>query len=286
MKLQLPQLNHSVQESSPWQVQFLGTSDSLGVPRVYCECEVCMEARDSQLNRRLRSSVLLEREASAISGNEHMLIDCGPDWAEQMERTGKRWIDRILVTHAHQDHIAGLPAYADCCRWMERRGQVYAPLEVLQTIQSMYPWLSAHITFTAIEDEWVWEDWAVTPIRVNHGKNGYSYAYRFDRNQLANLGEEKKYSWLYASDAIGLGEKELKHFTELDVLILGTNFYEEPYEYHTRSVYDMVEALQLIEYIQPRQTIFTHMSHGVDVRSNYNLPSHVKLAAFGLELQV
>ncbi|TVX94536.1 MBL fold metallo-hydrolase [Paenibacillus agilis] len=245
-----------------------------------------MEARDSQLNRRLRSSVLLEREEVVTSEYEHVLIDCGPDWAEQMERIGKRWIDRILVTHAHQDHIAGLPAYADCCRWMERRGQVYAPLEVLQTIQTMYPWLSLHITFTAIEDEWIWEDWVVTPIRVNHGKNGYSYAYRFDREVAINSGEVQTYSWLYASDAIGLDEQELKHFTELDVLILGTNFYEEPYEYHTRSVYDMVEALELIERICPRQTIFTHMSHGVDVRSDYKLPAHVKLASFGLELQV
>ncbi|WP_245583451.1 MBL fold metallo-hydrolase [Paenibacillus assamensis] len=277
---------NSVDDSTLWKVKFLGTSDSLGVPRVYCDCEVCMEARDSHLNRRLRSSVLLEQAASTDAEHVHVLIDCGPDWAEQMERIGQRWIDRILVTHAHQDHIAGLPAYADCCRWLERRGQVYAPLEVLQTIQTMYPWLSAHITFTAIEKVWLWEDWVVTPIRVNHGKNGYSYAYRFDRNNVNNGEEEKKFSWLYASDAIDLGEKELKHFAELDMLIIGTNFYKEPFAYHTRSVYDMVEALELVERIRPRRTIFTHMSHGVDVRADYQLPAHVKLASFGLELQV
>jgi len=37
---------------------FLGTGDAMGVPRVYCSCETCTEARTSGLNARQRSSVL------------------------------------------------------------------------------------------------------------------------------------------------------------------------------------------------------------------------------------
>lgn len=39
---------------------FLGTGDAMGVPRVYCSCETCMEARAGGLNVRLRSSVLID----------------------------------------------------------------------------------------------------------------------------------------------------------------------------------------------------------------------------------
>lgn len=39
-----------------WSVTFWGTGDSMGVPRVYCACQVCEEARKEGVNRRYRSS--------------------------------------------------------------------------------------------------------------------------------------------------------------------------------------------------------------------------------------
>ncbi|WP_232278756.1 MBL fold metallo-hydrolase [Paenibacillus sp. 481] len=243
----------------------------MGVPRVYCACEVCQEARQSGLNRRYRSSVLLAR------GEERLLVDCGPDWTWQMEQAGLYWLDHILITHAHHDHIAGLPAYADACRWLERTGCVIAPAEVNDTIRIMYPWLDKHIRFVNIDGDWCWSDWSIKPIKVNHGKNGYAYAYRFERDGT---------SWVYASDAIGLEAEELVLFRKAELLILGTNFYYEQAPYHTRSVYDMVEAMQLIKDVQPKRTIFTHMSHDIDLRRTYPLPDHVALAKTGLTVSV
>ncbi|MDK8182947.1 MBL fold metallo-hydrolase [Paenibacillus sp. UMB4589-SE434] len=268
-----------------WQCVFLGNSDSLGVPRVYCNCPVCEEARQVGHNRRYRSSVLL------YQGDRQLLVDCGPDWPLQMELTGIRFIADILITHAHQDHIAGLPAYADVCRWLERRGRVIAPQEVIDTIKQMYGWLDRHIDFIPMEQEWIWEAWRVRPIRVNHGKNGYSYAYRFERDQPSESdsavnGRARKSieAWAYASDAIGLGEYEKSQLQQLNLLVIGTNFYHEPFAYETRSVYDMVEAIELLQEIRPTHTIFTHMSHGVDVREPYPLPKEVRLAHTGLTI--
>ncbi|MGZ9583565.1 MBL fold metallo-hydrolase [Paenibacillus marinisediminis] len=264
-----------------WRCTFLGTGDSLGVPRVYCECEICNEARATGVNRRLRSSVLLYK------GDKRLLIDCGPDWTLQMEMTGLRFMPDILITHAHHDHIAGIPAYADVCRWTKCRGNVIAPQEVLDLIKRIYPWVERHIQFISIQDKWQWDEWLITPIRVNHGKNGYSYAYRLERPEPVRTSEgSHSFSWLYASDAIGLGADELEHFKRLDVLILGTSFYHEPYPYETRSVYDMMEGLALIQEVQPVRTVFTHMSHGVDIRDPYLLPDSVQLSYAGLTIEV
>lgn len=267
-------------EHDGYQCVFLGNSDSLGVPRVYCECEVCEEARTTGANRRMRSSVLL------MKGKRELLIDCGPDWPQQMELAGIRWISDILITHAHQDHVAGLPAYADICRWMKQKGHVIAPMEVLDIIRSMYPWLDAYIQWTVLEDSWRWEEWTIYPIRVNHGKNGYSYAYRFERPVAAAEHNRCHGAWAYASDAIGLGDKEKSAFRELDLFVLGTNFYEEPFPYDTRSVYDMVEAAELIQELAPTKAVYTHMSHGVDIRADYQLPAQVRLAATGMHILV
>ncbi|WP_051287251.1 MBL fold metallo-hydrolase [Paenibacillus taiwanensis] len=265
-----------------WQCVFLGNSDSLGVPRVYCNCPVCEEARSTGHNRRYRSSVLV------YQADRQLLVDCGPDWPLQMELTGIRFIADILITHAHQDHIAGLPAYADVCRWLERRGRVIAPQEVIDTIKQMYGWLDRYIDFIPITQEWIWEAWRIRPIRVNHGKNGYSYAYRFEREHSVELtagtsesAKKRIDAWVYASDAIGLGEGEKSQLQQLDLLVIGTNFYYESFAYETRSVYDMVEAVELVQEITPTHTIFTHMSHGVDVRESYPLPKTVKLAHTG-----
>ena len=51
---------------------------------------------------RTRSSVLLQ------INNKNILIDCSPDFRQQMLRSKISKIDAILFTHEHSDHTAGL----------------------------------------------------------------------------------------------------------------------------------------------------------------------------------
>lgn len=256
------------------RITFLGQGDSMGTPRVYCECTVCEEARTTGANIRLRSSLLLETE-----GLSPLLLDCGPDWRVQMERQGLRHIQQALVTHAHFDHIGGLTEWADACRWREEKAEVFAPREVLSEIRQRFPWIERQFTMTENDSGLNYGLWRVTPWKVNHGKNGYSYAYRFDH-------KERNISWVYCSDSIQLTETQKAPLAGLALMVLGTNYVEEKYPMDTRSVYDMREGLQLAEEMKPERVIFTHLSHDVDVRSDYELPSHVKLATTGMIVTV
>jgi phosphoribosyl 1,2-cyclic phosphate phosphodiesterase len=242
----------------------------MGVPRVYCSCTTCEEARTGGINRRWRSSIRLETESDGKSCE--LFIDCGPDWLQQMELLHKKELDHILITHAHYDHIAGLPQWADACRWNNKIGHLYAPQEVLITIQRTFSWLHQHLSFHPIDEGFQFGEWSIETWKVNHGKNGFSFAYRFSRDQR---------HWVYCPDSINLqGEQKSKLF-DLDLLILGTSYYHETFEFETRSVYDMVEGLQLIAETKPKQVFFTHMSHDIDLLKPYDLPSNVKLAKAG-----
>ena len=251
-------------------ITFRGTGDSMGVPRVYCDCAVCEEARATGRNRRLRSLVQIDDPSLGT-----VLIDCGPDWRRQMEAAGLRRVDVILLTHAHFDHIGGLAEWADACRWTKERGLAYAPAEVIEEVLARFPWLGRHIDFRPLSREETLGRWTVAAWKVNHGKNGYSYAYRFDRPDGGP-------AWVYCPDAIGLTEEMLRPMRGLDLLVLGTSFYHEPYPYETRSVYDVTEALELAAELRPRRMVLTHQSHDIDLRRDYGLPAHVAFAETGM----
>ena len=256
-------------------ITFRGTGDSQGVPRVYCDCMVCADAREAgSLNRRYRCALQIE---DPLAGS--LWIDCGPDWGKQMEAADLRTIQKMLITHAHYDHIGGLPEWYDTCRWTGSVGEAYAPSVVIAEISSRFPWLSGRINFHCFDDPIDWGRWRVMSWRVNHGKNGYAYAFRFDDRESGR-------AWAYCSDSIGLTEEQQQPLFGLDLLIMGTSFYNEPYPYESRSVYDITEVIDLAERWAPSRTILTHMSHDIDLRRDYGLPAGMELAKPGMAFKL
>ena len=79
---------------------FLGTGTSTGIPTIGIDKPVCSSFDSKDV--RMRSSVLLQ------IGGKNILIDCSPDFRQQMLKSKVSKIDAILFTHEHSDHTAGL----------------------------------------------------------------------------------------------------------------------------------------------------------------------------------
>ncbi|MCA9319616.1 MAG: MBL fold metallo-hydrolase [Planctomycetes bacterium] len=148
------------------RVVFLGTGTSYGVPRLGCQCEVCVSS--DPRNRRTRCSGLLEVEGRRI------LIDVGPDFRQQALREGLDRVDAVVITHVHADHVMGLDdlrplsldrqealvihAHAAACRELRDlfpyifrtdRRREGIPWLTLQEIQAGIPFLAAGVELVA-----------------------------------------------------------------------------------------------------------------------------------------
>ena len=82
------------------KVYFLGTGTSQGIPVIGSSHSVC-QSTDFK-DKRLRVSVWISWE------NHSYVIDCGPDFRQQMLASNCQKLDAILYTHEHSDHTAGL----------------------------------------------------------------------------------------------------------------------------------------------------------------------------------
>ena len=83
------------------KLKFLGTGTSQGIPVIGSTHPVCLST--DQKDKRLRSSVMITDD-----DGKKILIDCGPDFRQQMLTNKENTVDALLVTHEHNDHIIGL----------------------------------------------------------------------------------------------------------------------------------------------------------------------------------
>ena len=115
------------------KLTFLGTGTSQGVPVIACDCGVCLSSdiRD----KRLRSSVMI------TINNLNYLIDCGPDFRQQMLREKIQDIRAILFTHEHKDHIAGMDDVRAFNFKHDKDMDVYCDMNVQKALLREFPYV-------------------------------------------------------------------------------------------------------------------------------------------------
>ena len=254
------------------KLRFLGTGTSTGNPEIGCRCEVCTST--DLKDQRFRASVLIETE------DKHILIDCGPDFRMQMLETLRTqppfYLDGVLITHEHYDHVGGL----DDLRAFGRRGPVtlYAEAEVEKAIRERMPYAFRKHKYPGIPNLHIQiienrpfqlAGLEVIPIRLMHG-NLPIVGYRIG-------------GMAYLTDLKTIPEEEYTKLQDLDVLVINALRPREHIAHQS-----LGDALRNIERLQPRQAYLTHVSHsfGLHAVVQKTLPDNVLIAFDGLEVYV
>ncbi|TQI70921.1 phosphoribosyl 1,2-cyclic phosphate phosphodiesterase [Gramella sp. Hel_I_59] len=252
------------------EVTFLGTGTSQGIPIIGVDHPVCYS--DDPRDKRLRVSVLVNWKGKNI------LIDCGPDFRQQMLANNVKKLDAIFYTHEHNDHTAGLD---DIRPYFFRQGDIpiFAHQRVLNSLrrkfdyiftsEDRYPGAPAVIENVVHNEEFQFEGLSIMPVDFKHNKLQV-FGYR--------LGD-----FAYLTDIKTITEEEIAKLKDLKVLVVSA-LRREPHHSH----FNLEEALEFLEIVKPERTYFTHISHmlGFHAEVEEELPENVHLAYDNLKIEI
>jgi len=252
-------------------VYFLGTGTSQGIPVIGSNHPVC-HSTDVK-DKRLRVSVWISWD------NYSYVIDCGPDFRQQMLTSNCQKVDGILYTHEHSDHTSGMD---DIRPFNFRQGEmpIYAHQRVIDNlkkrfdyifeIENKYPGAPSVKTIEVINNQYftIGNKKAI-PINVMHG-DLQVFGYRID-------------DFAYLTDVKTVEKCEMDKLNNLKVLVVNA-LREEHHATH----FNLQEALDFIDLIQPQKAYITHISHilGFHEEVQQKLPKNVYLAYDNLKITI
>jgi phosphoribosyl 1,2-cyclic phosphate phosphodiesterase len=252
------------------KVIFLGTGTSQGIPVIGSTHPVCLS--ENPKDKRLRVSVLIEWRTYTY------VIDCGPDFRQQMLNAKCTKLDGVVFTHEHADHTAGLD---DIRPFYFKQGDIpiYAHKRVLKALKERF----AYIFET--KNKYAGAP-GVTPIRIENK------AFRLgDLNVVPINGMHYKLQvfgfrfkdFAYLTDMKTIEDKEIEKLKGVKVLVVNA-LREEEHVSH----FNLREALEIINKVKPERAYLTHISHmlGFHDEVEKTLPDNVFLAYDNLQINL
>lgn len=288
------------------KITILGSGTSCGVPQIGCPCKVCTSTDPK--DKRLRTSALVE------VGDKRILIDCGPDFRQQMLRIDFKPLDAVLITHEHYDHVGGLDdlrpysifgdvdVYAEkfCAdHLMERIPYCFTPKEKrypgvpainLIEIEPHVPIIIKDVEKVPMADKYledavkmkrlqVWEELRALKEREGETEHGdvNILPIRVMHGKLPIVGFRID-NFAYITDMKTIPETELPYLEGVEYMIVnGLRHKEHP------SHQSIEEAITFTQKLGVKETWLVHMSHHIEPHDieEKTLPQGIHLAYDG-----
>ena len=250
---------------------FLGTGTSQGVPVIGCTCDVCLSSDEK--DSRLRTSAMIE-----VNGNT-FIIDTGPDFRQQMLRNTPSDMPKVLFTHEHKDHVAGLDDIRAFNFKYRKPIDIYATDQVQVALKREFHYVFAaqkypgvpQVNLFDISDgkEFTVDGTKILPIKLLHYKMPV-FGFRIE-----NVA--------YITDANYIAPEEMEKLYGLDILVLNALRKKEHISH-----FNLEEALEVIAELKPKKAYLTHISHllGKHEDVSRELPENVFLGEDGLVIDL
>lgn len=252
------------------RLRFLGTGTSTGVPQIGCTCPVCISTDIH--DKRLRASAIVS------AGDKNLLIDCGPDFRQQIINAGAPELEAALLTHSHYDHVGGIDDLRPYCYAKEDGFPLYCRHDVAEDIRNRVPYcFRQHLypgvpTFNITEIDYKPFEVAgimVTPLPVIH------YKLPIVGFRIGKLA--------YITDAKTIPDATFELLRDTDTLVINALRGKDHISHMT-----LDEALAAIGRIKPRVTYLTHFADAIGKQADVEptLPEGVHMAYDNLVIEI
>ena len=257
---------------SNMEVIITGSGTSQGVPVIGCDCKVCKSHNPK--DKRLRSSVHITYK------NKSIVIDTGPDFRQQMINNNIKSLNAVLFTHEHKDHVAGLDDVRPFNFIQKSPIDIFCNQQVFKALKREFHYIfdpkfkypgipSINRHKISKEKTFKINEVLITPIEVMHHKLPV-LGFRID-------------NFAYITDAKTIESKEKNKLKNLDLLIVNALRIKE----HLSHL-NLEEALELINELNPKRAILTHLSHLIGKHEEIKklIPKNVDVAFDGMKFNL
>ncbi len=249
------------------KVTILGCGTSGGVPKMPEYWGACDPSNPK--NRRLRASILVENDESAV------VVDTTPDFRAQMLAADVKHLDAVFYTHDHADHVHGIDDLRGFFHQTREKVPVYGDSETLSIIKQRFDYIfktqsgyPAMCRAHELKGTTKVGSIKAIPFEQGHG-NGISLGYRF--GDIA-----------YSTDLNRMPETAFEALKGVKVWIVDALRYK-PHPTHSH----LAQTLEWISKVKPERAILTHMTWDMDYETLISeLPTGVEPAFDGMVIEV
>ncbi|WHQ46718.1 MAG: MBL fold metallo-hydrolase [Candidatus Midichloria sp.] len=245
----------------------LGCGGSSGVPEIGCGCFTCSSPNPK--NKRLRSSIYIQSKTTSI------LVDTSPDLRQQALTHGIKYLDAILYTHDHGDHICGI----DDTKSFARSGCIiptFLNQSTYDTLTQRFPYIFKQASL-------------LYPVRLQTNILKYNHAFQVGDIDIISFpqihGKIISTGFRFGELAYSTDLNELTN-QAIEVLAGVQIWIVDCLRYAWAPTHSYLErTISWSDKIKPELTILTHMAHDIEYAEIKKiLPQNIIPAFDGLKI--